>query len=185
MKIELFFLILFICSNAFTSDKSFPTTPFIDKGACPFECCRYGDWIAKTAMDLTSNINGSDIVERVSAGEKIKALTGEVYTIPNEVEVIKDHNKFKRGDKIYLLTYQGEGLYRVWFNGKISSEEILFPDFTEKNDFKNCDDKKVDCWGKIINLRRNSVWWVKIQKANGSKGWTKQSKAFTGQDSCS
>lgn len=36
------------------------------------------------------------IVERVSAGEKIKALTGEVYTIPNEVEVIKNHNKFKR-----------------------------------------------------------------------------------------
>jgi len=88
MKIQLFFLILFIYSNAFASGKSSPPTPFIDKRACLFECCRYGDWIAKTDMDLTSLIDGSDSVDRVSTGEKIKALTGEVYTIPNEVEVI-------------------------------------------------------------------------------------------------
>ena len=175
---------LLISNNAFASSAPLPPTPFIDKGACPPECCKYGDWIANSDMDLSSLINGARIVDRIFTNEKVKALTGEVHTIPNEVEVIKDHEKFKNGDRIYILTSQGEGLYQVWFNGKISSELILFPGFTKNDDFKNCDEKKVDCWGRIKNLKRSSVWWVKIQKTNGSQGWTKQSRAFSGQVRC-
>lgn len=141
-----------------------PNSPFIDTQACPFECCKYGDWIAKSELELMDRVDGTKTIARVTAGEKIQALTGEVHTSPNEVEVIRDHEKYKRGDIFYLLTSQGEGFYKVWFKGEIFSEEILFPGFTEKYDFKNCDSKKIECWGKIKNLNRNSVWWIKVKK---------------------
>ena len=160
-------------------------SPFIDKSACPFECCKYGNWTTKSALDLTDSVNGKKIIAKLAAGEKIQSLTGEVHTFPNEVEVIRDHGIYKSGDIFYLLTYQGEGFYKVWFNNKILSEEILFPGFTEKYDFKNCNPKQDECWGKIKNLERNSTWWIKVKKANGKTGWTKQSKEFLGQDSCS
>lgn len=184
MKIvnQLFFLALGFSSIAYSK---LPPSPFKDVGACPFECCRYGDWTAKEDIELKDQINGRSIVGKIKHGEKIKALNGEVHTIPNVVEVIRDHDKFKRGEIFYLLTYQGEGFYKVWRNGVIASEEILFPSFTALYDFKNCDSTKIDCWGKITNLKRVSTWWVKIKMANGTTGWTNLSKEFSGQDSCS
>ena len=179
------FILIVLSSSVALSAPNSPPNPFIDVGACPFECCKYGNWTSKSGLDLVSQIGEKKTIGHITSGEKVTALTGEVHTVPNKVEVIKDHGKFKRGDIFYLLTVQGEGFYRVWFKGLLSSEEILFPSFTDKYDFKNCDQKEIECWGRIKNLERNSTWWVKIKKADGKTGWTKESKEFLGQDSCS
>lgn len=179
------FIVLFFSITCFAENNPVPPKVFIDKGACPFECCKYGEWVAKTDIDLKDKIDGQSVIEKIKNNEKVHAITGEVHTIPNAVEIIRNHGKFKKGDKIYLLTYQGEGFYKTWFNGSISSEEILFPGFTESYEFKNCDPLKNDCWGQIINTKRESVWWVKLKTRKGQTGWTHQSKEFLGQDSCS
>lgn len=178
----LFFLTLGFTSVAYSES---PPSPYKDLGACPFECCRYGDWTAKVDIELKDQINGKVVVGKIKRGEKIKAITGEVHTTPNVVEAIRDHDKFKRGETFYLLTYQGEGFYKVWRNGIISSEEILFPGFTALYDFKNCDSNEAGCWGEIKNLKREIIWWIKFKLPNGKIGWTNSSKEFSGQDSCS
>jgi hypothetical protein len=185
MKIIIVAVVCLFNLLSMAQGKAKPPSPFIDVGACPFECCKYGEWVAKTVIELQDKVDGSIIVGKVNPGEKVVALTGEVRTIPTVVEVLRDHGKFKKGNLLYLLTYQGEGFYKVWLNGTISSEEILFPGFNDQYDFKNCDPSKKDCWGKIRNLKRKSYWWVKIKKPDGTTGWTNQSKEFIGQDSCS
>lgn len=72
-----FQLILIVGSISFASVESSLPSQFIDKGACPFECCTYGNWIAKSDIDIVNIIGDTKPSERVLAGEKIKALTGE------------------------------------------------------------------------------------------------------------
>jgi hypothetical protein len=185
MKKIIFSFVCLFSLSPMAQSISTPPSPFIDIGACPFECCRYGEWIAKTDIELRDKVNGSIVVGNIKLGDKIQAMTGEVHTVPTVIEAIRDHGKFKKGNLFYLLTYQGEGFYKVWLNGAISSEEILFPGFTAQYDFKNCDSNNNDCWGRIKNLKRESIWWIKIRKSDGKTGWTNQSKEFRGQDSCS
>ena len=185
MKISFIISALVAVFFSVNQSKATPPSPFIDTGACPFECCKYREWVAKKDIQLKDKVDGQIVVGKIISGEKVKALTGEVHTIPNVVETLRDHGKFKKGDLFYLLTYQGEGLYKVWFKDSIGSEEILFLEFTKQYDFKNCDPSKLDCWGKIKNPKRESTWWVKLEKSDGKTGWTSQSKEFLGQDSCS
>src|SRR5271169_4931391 len=59
-----------------------PSSTYIDRGACPFECCTYGQWVALTDATLFDRPHGKKIVGRVKKGEEVRALTGEVHSAP-------------------------------------------------------------------------------------------------------
>ena len=61
------------------SDK--PDMPFIDAGACPFECCHYGSWTARQSVPARQTRNQrSPIAFTIVRGEKVTALMGVVVT---------------------------------------------------------------------------------------------------------
>lgn len=177
-----FFFVL-IGLNTVSAKVSEPPKVFIDKGACPFECCTYRDWSARKDITLVDKPNGSKTVGTIKKDEVIKAVTGEVHVIPTPMEIVFKHRKFKVGDKAYLLTYEGEGFHRVWFNGKITSEEIFFP-FGDSETSKSCPTPSDECWGRVTGQHKGT-WWIQIKMKNGKLGWTKESDQFDNQDSCS
>jgi hypothetical protein len=155
--------------------------PFKDVGACPFECCTYREWTANKDTILYQQMkDGSPLAFKVRKKETVTGITGVVITTKPgigkalkdvTVEIYEDNSqrqkkiKFRKGELLKLLTYQGEGFYSVWHQGKTYSV--------------NLDD------GNIKQLSRPiSIWWVKIKNKKGQTGWTKLPENFDNMDSC-
>ncbi|MBP6003532.1 MAG: hypothetical protein KA746_08885 [Pyrinomonadaceae bacterium] len=176
MKAKVAFGFLFfigtMVSAAYGQGNLKPTIPFVDKGACPFECCTYREWtVDKPTVVRAAMRDGSSIAFRLKKGERVKGVTGVVVTSrPGEVRVLK-RTKIGRftankGDTLYLLTYIGEGFHKVWFKGKISEEETYDP-------------------AKFREIRQPvSEWWVKIRNSRGQTGWSREPDNFGNKDQC-
>jgi LysM repeat protein len=152
-----------------------PKLPYMDVGACPFECCTYRQWTANedTALLKTMNDN-SPVAFRIKKGEKVTGVTGVVITTKagivkalrnttiDEIEKVP----FNAGEILYLLTYRGEGYYRTWYKGR-----YLFDSYYNNPDVKQISDPEL-------------VWWVKIKNRKGQIGWTKLPENFDNKDAC-
>ena len=143
---------------------SVPPRPYIDKGACPFECCTYRNWTASQRIALVDRPNGKKIVARVHKGEKVQALTGEVHSTPLRVVAELDHPDagVKRGEVIYILHYIGEGYWKVWHNGQLIEIDNVLDKGTSPQ----------------------YTWWVKVKTTSGIVGWTISHGNFSNQDAC-
>jgi len=141
-----------------------PPNPYIDKGACPFECCTYREWAARQEITLVDSPNGKKRVARIHKGEKVRALTGEVHSIPMRVVAQMDDldAKVKRGEVIYILHYVGEGAWQARHNGEL----VVIENFSDKGPFPQ------------------STWWVKVKTKSGIVGWTISHGNFSNQDAC-
>src|SRR5882724_5618085 len=84
-----------------------PPNPFIDNGACPFECCTYRDWKTVKPITLLDKPKGAASVGYVAAGSTVHAITGEVISKP--MRVVAEHayadSPIKKGDVFYELHY--------------------------------------------------------------------------------
>src|SRR5438477_1090405 len=139
-----------------------PPKIHIDRGACPFECCTYREWVAKKDKTLVNAPNGKKVVAHIHKGERVQAITGEVHSHPLRVVARHDHLEagVKVGDTIYILHYMGEGYWKVWHNGKLIdienfSDEGPYPKYT---------------------------WWVKLKTHAGAIGWTLNERSQSGND---
>src|SRR4026209_544158 len=69
-----------------------PVMPYVDEGACPFECCMYRDWTAQGPSDAypAREPRPSDEPSfRIKAGERVTARTRVVITkSPGEVRIV-------------------------------------------------------------------------------------------------
>lgn len=155
-----------------------PPRVFVDEGACPFECCVYRKWtVEQTTTLFAEKDRGSRVIATVHPFQVVQARTGVVYTRPAELEVVWDHGPFRRGEVVYVLTYQGEGFYKVWHRGKIVISDVFFP--TDPP----CDRPSPACWGKLDSLPE-STGWVQIETPAGQVGWTDQPDHFGNKDAC-
>ncbi|MBX7053451.1 MAG: hypothetical protein K1X36_00715 [Pyrinomonadaceae bacterium] len=176
MKAKLFFGIILamtaLGSAVSGQSKSKPTIPFVDKGACPFECCTYREWTVDKATAVRSAMrDSSPIAFRLKQGERVKGVTGVVVTSrPGEVRVLK-RTKIGRftankGDTLYLLTYIGEGFHKVWYRGNMTEEETYDP-------------------AKFREISQPiSEWWVKVRNSRGQIGWSREPDNFGNKDQC-
>ncbi len=80
------------------SNASPPPAVFIDKGACPFECCTYREWTVEKDTEFYDKVDGKKIIGKVVKGTKIQGVTGEVHTVPLKIQT-------ENGREVYLLTY--------------------------------------------------------------------------------
>ena len=157
------------------TQSSGPAIPYEDVGACPFECCVYRQWIANKATVLHADRrSNSPVIFNVRKGEKVTAITGVVITTrvgtammlkPDTLGPARRNLSLKAGDVLYLLTYEGEGFYKVWFKGSMFSYGL--------------DDPSV----KILS-NPQSVWWVKMRNKQGQIGWRNQPENFDNKDQC-
>src|SRR5450755_2963719 len=115
------------CGLVFASSATFgasggaaPPNPYIDKGACPFECCTYHDWKTAKPVTLLDKPSGSKRIVDVKAGVVVRGVTGQVISKPQRIVATKafSDTPIKKGDVFYFIHYAGEGISRVWFKGK-------------------------------------------------------------------
>jgi hypothetical protein len=166
------FFVLASAATSLAQKSTGPATPYYDRGACPFECCTYREWgvvkptVLRRAMDDTS-----PIVARLRAGEKVRGMTGVVITTePGIVRALKrttvGNIRVNPGDRVYVLTNQGEGFAKVWFKGRIVQGEPY-----DESIFRPIRQAK-------------SVWWVKIKDRRGRIGWSRLPENFNNIDQC-
>lgn len=180
---------LFLYFLLFTAVNSFgkgPKNPFVDTGACPFECCKYQKWLVVKDTPIYDKVGGGKQVDILKKGSKIEAVTGEVHIEPNPDEVIFDKGKYTKGEKIFLLTPQGEGFYKIWYQGKIDSIEVL-DFFDNSGNPKECIIPSGECWGRPMKsmLEQKRDWWIKFKTSKGKTGWSDKANNFSENDSCS
>jgi hypothetical protein len=146
--------------------------PFEDPGACPFECCVYRDWVAEKDIPIyAERSTDSPVLARLQKGESVTALTGVVVTTrPGLARVTRslslDGVRAKVGDVVELLTYGGEGTYKLRFQGR-----VIGPN----GDYMN---------SLTITASPESVWWVKVKSKRGQTGWSNAPDAFGNKDAC-
>ena len=93
-----------------------PPAFYIDKGACPFECCVYRKWkTVKTTSAFALPNARSKSVGKFAADSNVVAVTGEVHSAPGRFVVRKRHGKYNPGDILWTYTYLGEGIVKIWF----------------------------------------------------------------------
>ena len=140
-----------------------PPTPFIDRGACPFECCTYRKWRALQPLKLVDRPGGKKIVGRLRAGETVDALTGETHSAPLAMEAPVDipAARVRKGDPIFVLHFEGEMTWKIWVRGKLTDAELL-------------------------GLQRvpKTEWWAKVRTLRGVVGWVRAERNFENQDAC-
>jgi hypothetical protein len=163
---------------------------YIDKGACPFECCTYRQWSVLDDTVLFDKAEGTRPVAKLSKGASVTAVTGEVHLVPTPMKVVFAHGRFHVGDQAYLLTNEGEGVMKVWMNGTISEEDVWFVGDSKWQDWGDADGKRMtcahpskQCWGRIEELPE-SDWWILIKSPDGKLGWTKDHAHFGNKDAC-
>ncbi|MCE5272401.1 hypothetical protein LLH00_14070 [bacterium] len=149
-------------------------TFYVDEGACPFECCQYGDWGVEQETKLYAEPkSGSSVVGIAKKGTRVIAQTGEVHTKPGKIIVKKDYENYREGDVLWVYTYLGEGYFKIWYKGEFIDDEIDISD----------DAPSPDDWGSY-EFQPVSVWWVRIQTKDGIVGWSNEPDHFSDKDAC-
>jgi hypothetical protein len=153
----------FIAALALGSPSSaVPPSPYIDVGACPFECCVYRDWRAEGKVALFDHPDGRKMGE-LDQGEWVTALTGETHSMPLRIVASREVAEagIHPGDIFYVLHYEGESYWKIWFKGKIFDAESGDPRFPK------------------------TTWWARVKRKGGSLGWVKaDGGTFSNQDQC-
>ncbi len=151
-----------------------PPETFVDSGGCPYECCVYRDWVANESVPVyASEGDTTRIAFALHAVERFQALTGNVHVAPTGMALVRRDfevatqsgpvRRYAPGDTLYVLSYEGEGVFKLWHRGEVVSQEA--------------------CWGPAVGppgsppspceLLREPVqtWWVRVRNSAGAEGW--------------
>jgi hypothetical protein len=141
-----------------------PPDPFIDYGACPFECCTYREWKAESNHPLYEKPHGR-VIGTVKKDTTVQALTGETISRPVPFVYPQDSmttSGIKKGEKVYLYHAEGEGSWIIWYRGKVM-EDSIGSLFTGANGVKEFDEQ--------VLKRDRTEWWAKVKLPDGRVGW--------------
>ena len=161
--------------------RALPASVLARKGACPFECCVYGDWLADTTFALyrQPQISGGPAFV-INKGEKFKADSGVVFVTGIGLAIVDD-TVFRYadrkpwllpGDTLVLLDPIGEGYWNAWRRGEVLKEVPPF--------FESIPEAKR---GRLIG-KPEREWWVHATAGDRS-GWIDMQRArVRGADAC-
>lgn len=183
-----FLLLAGVCQVSY--GQKLPPLPYMDWGACPFECCTYRGWEATREVKIyTSRKEGSKISFVLAKGELAIGVTGVVltksYGITKILKPVKigytpvstaPELSLKAGDFVYTLHYAGEASDFFWYRGSVYTDQILVPEIAMGS---SPNEQSIE-----IVSRPDYEWWVKVQNKAGRVGWTKETKVFAHMDAC-
>jgi hypothetical protein len=165
-----------------------PAEPYIVQGACPFECCQYGEWQAttKTPVYASEGTVGPSVFT-LRPGDSLKAITGNVHV--SRVGRVRIVEKVDRGwaefeehklpapavgDTVYILSYAGEGHWEYWYRGLVGTGPELWSDLMGAGIVP----------GRLV-AEPESKWWVHLIDRRGRSGWLiVPPEGFAGYDGC-
>lgn len=152
----------------------------VDRGVCPFECCRYGRWTTRAAVVLRERPDSAaPPAVTLAAGATVDVPTGEVHVTPGRFVVQRAVAGFAAGDTLAVFSPTGEGHYRVrraGAGGALVDAGLESPDPT-------CPPGRASCVGTFSRPPR-TTWWVEVVGPGPERGWTADVAAFEGKDSC-
>lgn len=144
-----------------------PRAPFVQRNVCPFEGCAYGAWVARSRLTAyAAEGDTAKVAFAIQPGERITALRGNVHVVKLGVIAVTAPVEaaagrvIPRGDRIYVLSYRGEGLYDVWHDGRLLTLEAFW--------------KPVVSAGRaagVLRTRPEMMWWVLVRARSGRQGW--------------
>jgi hypothetical protein len=157
-----------------------PPSHYEKWGVCPFECCTYREWTAKADIPVHARrSDASPVLFDLHRGEALAAVTGVVVTEhPAVIHIDHEvHDGFidgddrprlalKPGDRVYMLTPLGEGLYLYWYHGKVYHSGI-----------------DLSAMPGVDGKGMTFTWWKQVRNQAGQTGWTK-SDDFGNVDAC-
>lgn len=134
-------------------------------GACPFECCVYGEWEAESQIALVSEPReGASPAGELAPGTSFQADSGFVRVTQVSLVAVTDtvtpmpDRQLQPGDTLVLLDYVGEGYHNAWLDGE----------FVEVADFWSSATGQPR--GEVIG-EHQSEWWVHATTGDGTGGW--------------
>lgn len=145
-----------------------PPDLYVSKGACPFECCVYREWIANRDLAVMDKPDGKPIAQ-LRKHDHVSAITGEVQTHPLRFQIRqkgpdKEAVSIPLGSTVYLLHPVGEGFWLVWFRGKVIQMDPQY-----------------------VGPGPRYQWWARIKIPSGQVGWVRMNVKdlpFDHVDSC-
>lgn len=128
-----------------------PPENYVAKDACPFECCRFGEWTVLENTGLVLNPGSRRVIGAARKGTRVVALTGEVHLSPEPVGVLIGGD-LPENSIAFVLDYMGEGYGHVYTRGKTVGTSLAYA--------KYCFRPSESCWGETLfpsaNERRPS-----------------------------
>jgi hypothetical protein len=153
-------VVVFLSVSSHAQDAR-PTVPFMQLDVCPFECCQFGKWTAKSLLKVYKQEGDTSATAfTIKPGEEFTAIGGNVHVVKlGQLVLEKSFDIFIKGDKVYILSYRGEGFYDLWYKGKVLDLDSDVLD-------------KVWANGKLVNSPE-FAWWVLVKNKDGKQGWLK------------
>lgn len=143
---------------------------------------KIGRWKANERLEIYANPSDSLVIGVLSKNQKFYALNSEYhyYQIPYaRIEDVYPNDfdecpnpPFKTGDLVYLLNAEGEGVWNVIHEDKLTyitcSYEPEKASLT-KSGYDGCNNVSA----RIIDETEEFIYWVQIKTLEGKKGWIK------------
>jgi hypothetical protein len=164
-----------------------PPVPYEDYGACPFECCTYRIWTVEADTEVhTDRQDSSPVAFRVRRGEQVVGITGIVVTMKLGRAIVRESIVIELqipglmpGSLVYVLSYVGEGAWKIWVGGQIYETEV-----SGKEEI--CVGRRGETIACAIQITEEpqTAWWAKVRNSTGQEGWTRQLDHFGNMDAC-
>ncbi len=148
-----------------------PPKVLIDKDICPGEgCSKEGNARAtkSTKVYAEPNENSSAIWE-FTPGVVVTSSGSEVHTAGGRFVVKRAYENYQPGDVLWVYTYIGEGVFKVWHEGKMYEEKLDFSPWGGSAG-KRCEKDDGSCWGEL-EKELEMTWWLKAKSIDGQEGW--------------
>jgi hypothetical protein len=164
-----------------------PVAPLRIDGACPFECCTYGDWTTSGETTLYEEPDPESARWTVPYGTPLEAMSGFVIlteigtAIAGEsVRLYTEDGAERRaaaGDTLFLLDNVGEGYRRVWHRGSVLQTDAV-SGFVPEGGLPAAE----------ILVEPREEWWARARSRSpdGRAGWLWMDRAprMEGADAC-
>lgn len=159
-----------------------PDSVLMRTGACPFECCVYGEWRADSEIPLlAAPENDAVTIDTLHATERFRARTGYVEVTGPAIVVVMDTVPsdtgsavaFAPGDTLVVLDYVGESFWNVWHEDAVHQISGF--------------------WGAEVGAPKGAYygdyrreWWVNAESPRGRSGWFRADLdvELSGVDAC-
>jgi hypothetical protein len=157
-----------------------PEELLVRRGACPFECCTYGDWTARAPYHVyAAERDTGEPVFTVPTGTTFHADSGSVHISGIALVAVADSVRdgdywaFGAGDTLLVLDYIGEGHYHVWHDGEVRDVEGFWGA------------ERMPLVAELLG-HYEAQWWVHVTLSDGRTGWIRNDppRQIDGADRC-
>lgn len=148
-------------------------TPYVERNSCPFECCQFGLWVARTGLKaFLSEGDTTNVAFRVAQNDTIIAVTGNVHMEKlGKILVTKPIYGFLPGDTLYATHCLGEEEFEIWHDGRSFRVEIFWKTPNTANEYDFAPEQDDSLFSGIMLSKPVMVWWIQIKNMRRETGW--------------